>query len=69
MLENKVLFIKIIRKIYPSKKSGYFWIKTLCMPEVERMFCDFSINNGQGYLWIPPKTGDKFDEVKSALDL
>jgi len=30
-----------IREHEPLKRNGYYWVKIKCMPEPERVFCDF----------------------------
>jgi hypothetical protein len=38
-----------IIKAYPSKRSGFYWIKTDCMPKSLKVYCDFdSYNNKAG---------------------
>ncbi len=35
----------------PSKKSGFFWIKSDCMPNPLRLFCDMT-NDQQTFYYI-----------------
>ena len=37
----------MIKKLIPSKKSGFYWIKTRCSKKPYRLFCDFSVE-GKG---------------------
>ena len=40
-----------IKKKYPMRQNGFFWIKTKCMPEPARVFCDFTNGEGNFYLY------------------
>jgi len=51
------------------KKHGFFWIKNKCMPSALRVFCDFSIEKGQSYVFLGPKTNDVFTEIDSVKDV
>jgi hypothetical protein len=42
----------LIRKRFPFKKNGYYWIKAKCMPEPLRVYCDFTDYNPNFYVLI-----------------
>jgi len=46
-IENPALDCFMIKKLIPTKKSGFYWIKPRCSNKPLRVFCDFSIQ-GKG---------------------
>ena len=42
-----------IKRIFPNKKSGFYWIKPRCSKKSLRVYCDFSIKNKaiSIYIW------------------
>jgi len=38
-----------IRKTFPHKRSGFYWIKNECFPEPIKMYCDFVPDNDKVY--------------------
>ena len=46
------------------RKNGFFWIKTKCMPEPTRVYCDFDDGEGNFYLY----QGNMADKVSSILN-
>lgn len=46
--------------LYPFKKSGFYWIKSLCMPVAQRLFCDFEDKfNIKSYFFLGKTEPDK----------
>lgn len=39
--ETSALACTYVKKKNPNRMNGFFWIKTKCMPEPARVFCDF----------------------------
>ena len=44
-METPAKDCNIIKKIFPKKKSGFYWIKPNCSKKPLRVFCDFSIKD------------------------
>jgi hypothetical protein len=45
-----VLNCSHIKKAFPSKRSGMYWIKTDCMNKAQQVYCDFTGPTQQDYL-------------------
>lgn len=41
-----------LKQAYPSKKSGYYWIKDKCMKDPLRMFCNFNLPKTSSYSYV-----------------
>ena len=56
-----------IRKSYPHKRSGFYWIKNDCFPETLKMYCDFVPNSDEVFDYFIVYDQDK--ESKKLNDL
>jgi hypothetical protein len=50
-----------IKKRFPFKRNGFYWVNTKCMPDALRVYCDFTDNDGNFYAYI----GFPADKVKN----
>ena len=41
-----------IKRKKQLRKNGFFWIKTKCMPEAARVFCDFENGDSNFYQYV-----------------
>ena len=50
--ETSALSCHYIKKKTPLRQNGYFWIKTKCMPQAERVYCDYATASGNFYIYV-----------------
>ena len=59
-----------IRKAYPHKISGYYWVNPDCTSVPLRVFCDFKVGKGQMYAYLGPLKDDQnLPEIKNLKDV
>ena len=51
-----------IRAMFPFRSNGFYWIKTACMSEPLKVYCDYEFSNGNFY-YYKGVLADKSDNV------
>jgi len=58
-----------IKNLYNYKRSGWYWIKTACMPVARRMFCDMVTLKDFMYIGETDKNLNKFDKNSNIMEV
>lgn len=49
---NPVEDCSYIRRAFPHKKNGFYWVQSVCSPAPLRVFCAFDHEYGKGYAFV-----------------